>query len=106
MTAHERINLDSAAANELLSKIQSRIKADNTAVMLCTSGTTGDPREVELTHANLIANIGGTLEIVRITANDTLGHITPPHHSFGLTVGKLLPFCVGATNVYRGLKKG
>ncbi|MHC4084943.1 MAG: AMP-binding protein, partial [Planctomycetota bacterium] len=27
MTAHERINLDSAAANELLSKIQSRIKA-------------------------------------------------------------------------------
>jgi long-chain acyl-CoA synthetase len=24
----------------------------------------------------------------------------PPHHSFGLTVGKLLPFCVGAANVY------
>jgi long-chain acyl-CoA synthetase len=100
MTAHERISLDSAAANELLSKIQSRIKADDTAVMLCTSGTTGDPREVELTHANLIANISGTLEVVKITANDRLGHILPPHHSFGLTVGKLLPFRVGATNVY------
>ncbi|MDH4238797.1 MAG: acyl--CoA ligase [Phycisphaerae bacterium] len=100
MTAHERISLDSAAASELLSKIHSRIKADDTAVMLCTSGTTGDPREVELTHANLIANIGGTLEIVKITGDDRLGHVLPPHHSFGLTVGKLLPFCVGATNVY------
>ena len=100
MTAHERIDLDSAAANGLLSKIQSQIKAEDTAVMLCTSGTTGDPREVELTHANLIANICGTLEIVKITGEDKLGHITPPHHSFGLTVGKLLPFCVGATNVY------
>jgi long-chain acyl-CoA synthetase len=100
MTTHERISLGSAAANELLSKIQSRIKAEDTAVMLCTSGTTGDPREVELTHANLIANIWGTLEIVKITGEDKLGHITPPHHSFGLTVGKLLPLWVEATNVY------
>jgi long-chain acyl-CoA synthetase len=100
MTVHERISLDSSAANELLSKIQSGIKAEDTAVMLCTSGTTGDPREVELTHANLIANIWGTLEIVKITGEDKLGHILPPHHSFGLTVGKLLPLWVGATNVY------
>lgn len=100
MTAHKRITLDSAAASELISKIQRRIKADDTAVMLCTSGTTGDPRDVELTHANLIANIWGTLEIVKITGEDKLGHITPPHHSFGFTVGKLLPLWVGATNVY------
>ncbi len=100
MTAYDRVSLDSVAAGELLSNIQRRIKADDTAVMLCTSGTTGDPREVELTHANLIANIWGTLEIVKITGEDKLGHITPPHHSFGLTVGKLLPFWVGATNVY------
>ena len=100
MTAHERISLDSSATDELLSKIQSRVEADDTAVMLCTSGTTGDPREVELTHTNLIANISGALDVVKITTNDRLGHILPPHHSFGLTVGKLLPFCVGATNVY------
>jgi len=77
-----------------------RINADETAVILCTSGTTGDPREVELTHANLIANIAGSVEKVEITGEDKLGHILPPHHSFGLTVGKLLPFCVGATNIY------
>lgn len=100
MTTYYRVSLDSAAAGELLSNIQIRIKADDTAVMLCTSGTTGDPREVELTHANLIANICGALDVVKITTNDRLGHILPPHHSFGLTVGKLLPFRVGATNVY------
>jgi len=69
-------------------------------VILCTSGTTGDPREVELTHRNLGANLQGSVKKVKISLKDTLGHILPPHHSFGLTVGKLLPFCVGATNVY------
>jgi len=73
---------------------------NDTAVILCTSGTTGDPREVELTHANLIANIEGSVQRIKISYEDKLGHILPPHHSFGLTVGKLLPFCVGATNVY------
>jgi len=100
MTVYERTGFDSAGASDLLNKIHTEIKADDTAVILCTSGTTGDPREVELTHANLIANIGGTLEIVKITGDDRLGHVVPPHHSFGLTVGKLLPLWVGATNVY------
>jgi len=76
------------------------INADDTAAILCTSGTTGDPREVELTHGNLIANTQGSFEKIRITKFDKLGHILPPHHSFGLTVGKLLPLCVGATSIY------
>jgi len=87
-------------ADALLNDIRTEIKADDTAVILCTSGTTGDPREVELTHANFIANIQGSVEKIKITGEDKLGHILPPHHSFGLTVGKLLPFWVGATNVY------
>ncbi len=98
--AYEKISFNSTKANKLLNKIHDEIKPDDTAVILCTSGTTGDPREVELTHANLIANIQGSLEIVKITAADRLGHIIPPHHSFGLTVTKLLPLRVGATSVY------
>ncbi len=98
--AYEKINFNSAKTNGLLNKIRTEIKADDTAVILCTSGTTGDPREVELTHANLIANVQGTLEVMKITMEDKLGHIIPPHHSFGFTVTKLLPLWVGATNVY------
>jgi len=77
-----------------------KINLDDTAVILCTSGTTGDPREVELTHRNLIANIQGSVEKVHLTDKDILAHILPPHHSFGLTVGKILPLSVGATNIY------
>ncbi len=100
MTVYEKVSLGDTEANELLDKIRPEIKADDTAVILCTSGTTGDPREVELTHTNLIANLQGSVEKIKLTSEDMLGHILPPHHSFGLTVGKLLPFYVGANNVY------
>jgi long-chain acyl-CoA synthetase len=100
MTVYEKVSLGDTEANELLDKIRPEIKADDAAVILCTSGTTGDPREVELTHTNLIANIQGSVEKIKLTHEDMLGHISPPHHSMGFTVGKLLPFWVGATNIY------
>ena len=100
MTVYEKPSLDKSQIVRLVTKIGAGIKADDTAVILCTSGTTGEPREVEITHANLIANLQGALDVVRVTSADKLGHVMPPHHSFGLTVGKLLPFWVGATNLY------
>jgi long-chain acyl-CoA synthetase len=100
MTVYDKAGPSDNEKVELLDKIPAGIDTDDTAVILCTSGTTGDPREVELTHRNLIANLQGSVKKVNISHKDTLGHILPPHHSFGLTVGKLLPFCVGATNVY------
>jgi len=100
MTVYEKTDLGDNEIDELLNKIPAGIDTDDTAVILCTSGTTGDPREVELTHQNLGANLLGSVQKVKISHKDTLGHILPPHHSFGLTVGKLLPFCVGAGNVY------
>ena len=85
---------------EALETIGREVNPDDTAVILCTSGTTGDPREVELTHANLVANVQGTVTKVELTPADILGHILPPHHSFGMTVGKFLPLAAGATNIY------
>ncbi len=83
-----------------LGAVGAKIVPDDTAVVLCTSGTTGDPREVELTHANLIANLEGSLRRVDLGPRDVLGHILPPHHSFGLTVGKMLPLLAAATGIY------
>ena len=91
MTAYGAIDVQQAQPVKLLGKIRSRIEADDSVVILCTSGTTTDPREVELTHRNILANIRGSLETVAISSRDRLGPITPPYHSFGLTVGKLLP---------------
>jgi len=100
LPADKKDTSDNTEPDALLNDIHTKIQAGDTAVILCTSGTTGDPREVELTHTNFIANLQGSVERVKITSEDKLGHILPPHHSFGLTVGKLLPFWVGATNVY------
>ncbi len=100
MTVYEKTGRGEQEADELLGKIPGQMQPGDTAVILCTSGTTGDPREVELTHVNLGANLQGTVKKIDISAADTLGHILPPHHSFGFTVGKLLPFCVGAANLY------
>jgi long-chain acyl-CoA synthetase len=100
MTVHERLDLGEKETDKVLSEIPGQIESELTAVILCTSGTTGDPREVELTHTNLGANLQGSVKKVDISSADVLGHILPPHHSFGLTVGKLLPFSVGATSVY------
>jgi long-chain acyl-CoA synthetase len=100
MTRHDGHTLNDVELSSMVAKISEHIQPDDTAVILCTSGTTGDPREVEVTHTNLIANVQGTLDEVHVTSADKLGHIMPPHHSFGLTVGKLLPLWVGATNIY------
>ncbi len=49
---------DPALFNELLG----RVKADDLATIVYTSGTSGDPKGVELTHANLISQIHATAE--------------------------------------------
>lgn len=85
---------------DALDAVAREIGPEDTAVILCTSGTTGDPREVELTHGNLIANVQGSLRKVDLSEADVLGHILPPHHSFGMTVGKLLALAAGATSIY------
>jgi len=100
MTVFKNQALDNDRADSLIGKIGAEVNGDDTAVILCTSGTTAEPREVEITHTNLIANMQGALDVVTVTSADKLGHIIPPHHSFGLTVGKLIPFCVGATSLY------
>ncbi len=96
----EPLSETGAADAAALEDAQNRVHIDDTAAILCTSGTTGDPREVELTHGNLVANLQGSVTKVEIGPNDVLGHILPPHHSFGMTVGKFLPLAAGATSVY------
>jgi long-chain acyl-CoA synthetase len=100
MMTDEPLGRTNVVAPKALEDIKSRVGTGDTAVILCTSGTTGDPREVELTHGNLVANLQGSVQKVDLGPNDVLGHILPPHHSFGMTVGKFLPLLAGATSIY------
>jgi long-chain acyl-CoA synthetase len=73
---------------------------DDLAVLLYTSGTSGKPKGVMLTHGNISANIRQCCEWVNIGKKDVMLGILPQFHSFGLTVLTLLPLTVGARAVY------
>src|SRR5512132_1731931 len=62
--------------------------SDQTAVILYTSGTTGQPKGAELTHANLSSNVGTTIEtLLPMEPGDVIFGGLPLFHSFGQTVG-------------------
>jgi long-chain acyl-CoA synthetase len=60
-------------------------RADDTAVLLYTSGTTGTPKGAELTHDNLLRNVDITVELFGLDEHSvTLGAL-PLFHAFGQT---------------------
>ena len=75
-------------------------ESDELAVIFSTSGTTGDPKAVPLTHANLIDNCRGCVEHLQIlTPEESFLNVLPNFHAFGFTAGMLLPFCIGGSQV-------
>jgi len=61
-------------------------------VILFTSGTETKPKGVMLTHRNIYANIKQAVSTVDLTEKDRIFNPLPLFHSFGLTVGAVLPF--------------
>ncbi len=73
---------------------------DDVAVLLYTSGTSGRPKGVMLTHGNIAANVRQCREWVNFTSRDVVLGVLPQFHSFGLTVLTMLPLTAGAKAVY------
>jgi len=60
--------------------------ADDLAALLYSSGTTGVPKGIMLTHGNLLANTEALVEAWGFTPNDVLLHALPIFHVHGLFV--------------------
>ena len=71
-------------------------EAEDLAVIFATSGTTGNPKAVPLTHANLIDQCLKLPQFVTpLASGDVFLNVLPNFHSFGYTVTVLLPLTMG-----------
>jgi long-chain acyl-CoA synthetase len=72
---------------------------EDLAILLYTSGTTGNPKGVRLTHRNIVSNIEGCLQMFEITPDDVILGILPLFHTFALTGTMGIPLHSGGTFV-------
>jgi len=70
------------------------------ATIVFTSGTTGRPKGVVLTHLNLLANAAGAGRAVPVDATDCLLSFLPLSHTFERTTGYYAPMLHGAEIAY------
>jgi len=72
------------------------------AMLAFTSGSTDQPRAVELTHGNLIGDLEAVLRARTCAPGDAFLSMLPPAHLFELMGGLLGPLACGARIVYPG----
>ena len=75
--------------------------ADDTALLIFTSGTTGRPKGVVLTHRNLLANTAQVAERTALSSRDRVLTVMPLFHANGLMNNTILPLRAGASIVLR-----
>lgn len=73
---------------------------DDLATIIFSSGSTGDPKGVMLSHHNIISNVEQAAQALDILVTDRLLAVLPFFHSFGYTVTLWLPLLCGASTVY------
>jgi len=73
--------------------------------ILFTSGTTGDPKGVMLSHGNVMSNVSDIYRIIEYSPTDRAFSILPIHHCYECTAGLISTFSSGMSVFYaRGLK--
>ncbi|MFI6942049.1 fatty acyl-AMP ligase [Streptomyces sp. NPDC050418] len=72
---------------------------DTVAYLQYTSGSTGAPRGVVVTHGNLLANLAAITSLIGASPGERIGGWLPLHHDMGLVGQLLLPLFVGGTSV-------
>jgi len=73
---------------------------DSLATVIFSSGSTGEPKGVMVSHYNAIANIEAIAQVFRISSRDRVVGALPFFHSFGYTVTVWFPLVAGCGAVY------
>jgi fatty-acyl-CoA synthase len=81
---------------EELNKATAQLDCDDVINIQYTSGTTGFPKAVMLTHHNILNNAWFSAQAMHFTEKDRLVVPVPFYHCFGMVLANLLCFSVGA----------
>jgi len=92
------ISLDIRGAK--MPPLRTSAAADDLASLLFTSGTTGSPKGVLLTHRNFASLAGKIAGIFDLNVGEGVLSVLPLHHTFEFTCGLLVPLSLGAEITY------
>jgi long-chain acyl-CoA synthetase len=73
---------------------------EDVAVILYTSGTTGNPKGVMLTYKNILSNVRAVEKVGIASEKDSTLALLPFHHSYPLVVSMIIPLNLQATIVF------
>ncbi len=99
MTWSEVLSHSEQITDEELATRAAMLDPDDPINIQFTSGTTGFPKAVVLTHHNILNNAYFAAKIMRLSAEDRLCVAVPFYHCFGMVVANLVCITVGATIV-------
>jgi fatty-acyl-CoA synthase len=95
-TWKEVIELAATVSMEQVDAITNSLDRDDAINIQYTSGTTGFPKAVVLSHLNILNNAYFSARAMHFTAQDRLCISVPFYHCFGMVLANLLCFSVGA----------
>src|ERR1700754_1372398 len=91
---------DEQTEDERIALLPQRITAQSVASLIFTSGTTGQPKGVMLSHRNLTSMVSMLSSVFDMSTSDGVLSVLPLHHTFEFSTGFLTPLSRGAQITY------
>lgn len=100
MVPYKKVHYPIDSGNLQHQSAETLSRLDDPATIIFTTGSTGDPKGVVLSHSNILSNINAIKDQGQIQTGEVVMGVIPYFHSFGLTMTLWLPLCLGETAVY------
>jgi long-chain acyl-CoA synthetase len=91
---------DEETEDARIALLPGRVAAQSLASLIFTSGTTGRPKGVMLSHRNLTSMVSMLSSVFDMTTKDGVLSVLPLHHTFEFSTGFLTPLSRGAQITY------
>jgi len=91
---------DEETENQHIALLPTKVQAQSVASLIFTSGTTGNPKGVMLSHRNLTSMVSMLSSVFDMSTRDGVLSVLPLHHTFEFSTGFLTPLSRGAQITY------